>query len=385
MNNIIKKVSAFAMAFTLLGTGTAINNFAFPFSSTILSAEAANSAQNEKIIYEYLTNDLGLSTAATCGALANIYSESGFDPNITNSSSGAYGICQWLGKRKEYLINENKSNYSDIMVQLYYMKSELFMKPRKEITDYRLVGDKLKQNKLENENGAYQAGYDWCYYYEVPSTNKPSLESISNKRGNLAKKYFEKYSVTKIFNDVESDNWYVPAIQFAYDNGIMSGTSATTFAPLTILNRGQFVTVLYNMQGRPNVTYDPNKFIDVKQNDYFANPVMWAVNNDITSGTGNREFSPNEKITREQVAVMLYKYAKLLNYDTSVGSINLQQHFPDANKIDSWASDAMKWAVTNNIISGKATNSGTKLDPLGNTTRAECAQMIKNFVKKFGK
>ena len=236
---------------------------------------------------------------------------------------------------------------------------------------------------LKEEYSEKTAREKYASYYVT--SNGQKLKGLVNRRNAEADYFFSQNASDLPFIDVKPSDWFADAVKFVYHNGIMSGTSSTTFAPLNTLTRGQFVTVLYNMKGRPYVAFDPNKFTDVKQSDYFASPVMWAVNNGITNGTGNRKFSPDDNITREQVAVMLYKYAKIMNYDTSVGSINLQQHFPDANKIDSWASDAMKWAVTNNIISGKATNSGTKLDPLGNTTRAECAQMIKNFVKKFGK
>ena len=187
--------------------------------------------------------------------------------------------------------------------------------------------------------------------------------------------------VTEIFKDVKAGEWYVNAVQFVYDKKIMNGTGDNTFSPLMTLTRGQFVTILYNMENRPKITFK-GIFSDVKSSDYFALPVEWAAKQGITSGTGKGEFSPNAVITREQLAVMFYKYAQVKGYKTKINSKALDK-YPDIKKIDEWALEAMKWAVTNGVMSGKATTSGKDiLDPLGKATRAECAQMVKNLFDK---
>ena len=192
-----------------------------------------------------------------------------------------------------------------------------------------------------------------------------------------------KKDVTKVFTDVKKGEWYVSAVQFVYNNSYMNGTSATTFSPLMTLNRGQFVTVLYNVAGTPKTKFVKDRFKDVKEGDFFALPVMWAADNNITSGTGKGMFSPNANITREQMAVMLYKFAQYKKYKITTKSTALD-NFPDKNKVDSWAKEAMQWAVTNQIINGKTGSDGKNiLDPLGKATRAECAQVIKNFMEKY--
>ena len=384
MNNIIKKVSAFAMAFTLLGTGTAIIHSFVPNFDNSITAYAIDQA-NQAFI-ENVGN-----------AAKKNYEKYNILPSLTVAQ--AILESNW-GKSK---LAKDYYNFFGMKAGNNYTGETVTLNTKEEISG-ELVTVKCKFRVYHSFDEGIEGYYKFItgiprYSNLIGETNyKEACRKIREDGWATDSSYtdklislIEKYNLTKYdcivgdFIDVKPGDWFVDAVKFVYHNGIMSGTSSTTFSPLNTLTRGQFVTVLYNMKGRPYVAFDPNKFTDIKQSDYFASPVMWAVNNGITNGTGNRKFSPDNNITREQVAVMLYKYAKIMNYDTSVGSINLQQHFPDANKIDSWASDAMKWAVTNNIISGKATNSGTKLDPLGNTTRAECAQMIKNFVKKFGK
>jgi hypothetical protein len=167
----------------------------------------------------------------------------------------------------------------------------------------------------------------------------------------------------------------VDAIQFVYDRKIMTGTGTDTFSPNSTLTRGQFVTVLYSMENKPATSFK-NTFTDVKKTDYYALPAIWAYNNGITSGTGNGKFSPNANITREQLAAMLYKYATVKNLNKAFNS-NALDNFSDKNQVSSYAVEAMKWAVSQGIISGK----GGRLDPKGNATRAECAAMVTRLLE----
>ena len=191
--------------------------------------------------------------------------------------------------------------------------------------------------------------------------------------------------VTKIFKDVKKGEWYVSAIQYVYDKKYMNGTGKTTFSPLMNITRGQFVTVLYNVAGTPAVKFDAKKFKDVKSSDFYALPVIWAANNNITSGIAKNQFGPNENISREQMAVMLYNFAQYKKIKITSKS-NALDNFYDKKNVSDWASEALKWAVTNGIINGKGKYKNTNkdiLDPKGTATRAECAQMIMNFMKKY--
>ena len=188
----------------------------------------------------------------------------------------------------------------------------------------------------------------------------------------------EKEDVTKVFKDVIAGQWYVNAIQYVYDRKIMNGTSKDTFEPNTVLTRAQFITVLHNMEGKPDAAY-MNTITDVPPGKWYTTPIMWAYANDITSGIFLDEFGVNVKITREQLATLLYKYAVIKKYNTTFKD-NVLDPYPDTDKISTWASESMKWAISNGVISGKPDNKGGKiLDPKGEATRAECAQMIKNL------
>ena len=187
--------------------------------------------------------------------------------------------------------------------------------------------------------------------------------------------------VKAIFEDVTPKDWYVDAVQFVFDNGYMSGPMATQFVPNKALTRAEFVTVLFNKENAPAQTYKKT-FSDVPQGQWYTNAVMWAVNKKITAGVGGGKFGTNTTITREQLATMLYSYAKEVKKVKMTSSSTALNGFSDKSKISSWAMDAMKWAVTNKIMNGKAAK---VLDPKGQATRAECAQMIKNYCDKYGK
>ena len=185
-----------------------------------------------------------------------------------------------------------------------------------------------------------------------------------------------KIDVTIKFKDVLINAWYVDSVQYAMDHNIMQGISGDQFAPNGSITRAQFVTVLHNLEGKPAVN-GKNPFTDVKTGQWYTNPVIWAYQQKITSGIGQDKFGPDVNITREQLARMLYLYAEKKGLSTSKnkGAIN---QFQDHDQVDTWAVDAMDWAVTKGVMSGD----GKKLNPLGKATRAECAAMIKNLQEK---
>ena len=151
------------------------------------------------------------------------------------------------------------------------------------------------------------------------------------------------------------------------------------FSPDTDINRSQFVVSLYSMAGKPEVTYQ-QKFSDVKQGDWFALPVTWASENGIVAGNKDGSFGVNGKATREQLALMFYKFAVYNGYDVSVKASTSLDKFTDANKVDSWALTAVKRAVERGIISGKGNaTDGYRIDPLKGATRIECAAMMNKF------
>ena len=155
-----------------------------------------------------------------------------------------------------------------------------------------------------------------------------------------------------------------------------SKTYGRTFEPTMTLTRAQVVRVLYNMEGAPE-TEGANPFTDVLDGKWYTKAVIWAAENDVVAGKGNGTFAPNELVTREQFANMMRNYAKFKGQDTSA-TVTLEE-FSDTDQIHSWALASVKWAVQEGVISGKGNG---KLDPLGTATRAECAQILYNYLEK---
>lgn len=182
-----------------------------------------------------------------------------------------------------------------------------------------------------------------------------------------------------IFNDVADGVWYTNAIKFVYDNNIMSG-KGDYFKPNDNITREEFVQVLYNHAGKPAVSGN-NVYSDVSKTAYYYNAVLWAKNNNIANGKtkdGKIIFGVGQNITREEIAQMLYQYAKIKNYKQDINKDAFNE-FTDSNKYSSWAETSLKWAVTQGIISGKGTP--LRLDARANATRAECASMIKKMLE----
>lgn len=182
------------------------------------------------------------------------------------------------------------------------------------------------------------------------------------------------------FADVKTESWQYQCAKYAVDFGLMSGKGNTKegkikFDPDSSMTRAEFVQVLYNSEKKPAVKFQKT-FKDVKESDWFGSAVIWAYQNQITVGKGEN-FDVYGKITREEMATMLKKYAAYKKLDVKK-STDISS-YKDAQNISSWAVANMKWAVAHNIMKGK----GTTLDPKGNASRAECAAMLMNFYLEF--
>ena len=186
-----------------------------------------------------------------------------------------------------------------------------------------------------------------------------------------------------IFADIKADSWMYNPAKSVYDKGYMTGTGTldgrVLFSPNTDMNRTMFVQALYSMDGKPAVTY-VQKFSDVKESAWYAKAVTWASNNGVVAGNADGTFGVNGKATREQLALMFYKYAVSKGFDVSIKPSTTLDGFSDSKKVDSWALTAVKWAVERGIISGKGNAStGYRIAPTEKATRVECAAMMNKF------
>lgn len=176
------------------------------------------------------------------------------------------------------------------------------------------------------------------------------------------------------FIDVDENDWFYDAVTYVYSEGMMDGVSDTQFAPNSNLTRGMVVTMLYRLEDEPRVT-GSSGFDDVASGAWYADAVTWAAENGIVNGVSDAEFAPNDNITREQLAAILYRYAEYNDYDVS-GRDDLSE-FTDRSSISSYALDAMRWAVDEGLITGIT---DTTIEPQGTATRAQAATMFMRFM-----
>ena len=180
------------------------------------------------------------------------------------------------------------------------------------------------------------------------------------------------------YTDVAEDDWHYEAVKYAFEKGIMTGINDTTFAPDDNLARAQFAVILHRMNGTPAVEYT-DRFHDVAEDVWYTDAILWAADKGVVTGYSNGNFGPSDHINREQMALMMYRYAKDQGYSLD-GAADFSQ-YQDASYVSDFAQEAMAWAVGNGIITGKYNE--TQLDPQGNATRAECATIMMRFLEKF--
>ena len=174
------------------------------------------------------------------------------------------------------------------------------------------------------------------------------------------------------FTDVPSDAWYAEAVKYVTEQGLMNGTSETAFSPMLSMSRSMLVTVLYRLAGEPDA--GECAFTDVASGTWYTDAVAWAAANGVVTGTTTTTFAPDAAITRESLAVILYRYAEMK--EQAQGEKGDLTAFADGASVSDWAAEAMAWAVGEGILTGK---SGNTLDPQGTATRAEVATILMRF------
>ena len=178
----------------------------------------------------------------------------------------------------------------------------------------------------------------------------------------------------KVFYDVPASYWGAEAIDFATSRELFGGTGAVTFEPDVSMNRGMLVTVLYRLENEPN-TWGGGSYTDVPEGMYYTDAVVWADGSGIVTGYADATFAPGRDITREEMAVVLYRYAQHKGYDTDQGGMALRE-YADYGRISAYAQEAMAWANASGLITGDA----GMLNPQGSATRAQVATILQRFL-----
>lgn len=182
---------------------------------------------------------------------------------------------------------------------------------------------------------------------------------------------------TQKYDDVKKDDWYEKSVDYVTENKLMNGMGENKFNPNSSMTRAMLVTVLYRMS---KSSYKGNStFSDVTKEEYYSSAVAWAADNEIVNGVGENKFAPNAEVTREQLIVILYRYAKYTKTEIKIDSKSEISSFEDFNDVSDYSITAFEWGYEQKIISGR---SATTLNPKGTASRAEVATMLMRFTEK---
>ena len=228
--------------------------------------------------------------------------------------------------------------------------------------------DELTVTDAKNKDLKVTKRSETTYTFHM-ADSKVTVEASFTKDGTIQKPDTR-------FDDVAKSAWYYKAVEYVAENGIMSGVSAREFAPNAGFSRAMLAQTLYAMSGKPTVKVE-GTFADVAANAWYADAVNWAAEKGYVSGVGDGKFAPDASITREQMALILYRYA-----GSPDASGMVLREFADGDSVSAYAVDAIRWAVHEGLISGMENNT---LAPQGTATRAQVAQILMNFHQKLDK
>ena len=184
------------------------------------------------------------------------------------------------------------------------------------------------------------------------------------------------------FNDVDEGDWFYEPVKYVYQNKYMVGVSDVAFGPQTTMTRGMLVTVLYRIDGSPEVSDEERSYFEDSQGMYCTDAIAWARAYGIAYGVSDTRFNPNAKVTRQDAIAIFYRYS--VNYlGMDSGYRKSLDYFIDSEKVSSYALEPMEWAVGENLVAGSPSANGMKLNPKGNLTRAEAATLLTKFVQQL--
>jgi hypothetical protein len=348
-----------------------INNVTFDNSKSAVWADKATTGRvedkmggdqtNEAILAEILdnityTSPNGGSLAIAVGFSDNStlvgYEESTYQPPYTGKYS--YEIFTTVGDNGAIDVDRYATEGDDVTITVSPDEAYLL--------DELTVTANGKEVEVK-DNG------DGTYTFKMPSADAKIVVTFAEDPNWEP----EPEEPAMPFTDVNEGDWFYDVVLYAYDNGLMTGVSATEFAPNQTTTRGMIVSMLARLEGVTNA--EDAGFADVAANDWYATAVNWAASVGVVNGYEDNTFRPNAAITREQMAAILYNYADYKGYDVSARA-DLSD-YADAASISSWAEDVLAWANAEGLINGMT---ATTIDPQGATTRAQTAAMFERFL-----
>ncbi|MFR8614368.1 MAG: S-layer homology domain-containing protein, partial [Hominilimicola sp.] len=235
-----------------------------------------------------------------------------------------------------------------------------------------------KNSVIKEPESPIKAGFDFeGWYTDKGLKTKYDFTEKVTKNFTLYAKWTEKDNGEwkNPFTDVKENDWFYDSVKYAYENDLMKGISNTEFAPDSEVTRAMFVTVIYRMENEPQT--GKCAFTDVESGSYYESAVAWANENGIVSGISEDCFAPNEPITREQMAAIIYRYAEFKGYDITTSS---NTSYTDNDNISYYAKDAVIWAAEKSVMTG---NTDGSFAPKANTTRAQVASVFMRMVENL--
>ena len=319
---------------------------------TALGSGADNDDVRDKLtesITNNNTSDINIVVEFTVGATENVVAESTYEPPYTGKYS--YEIFTTVGDNGTIDVDRYATEGDKVTITV--SPDEAYM-----LDDMTITSGGKDVEVTDNGDGTYT--------FTMPSGDV-KIEVTFAEDPN----WEEEPAMP--FVDVDENDWFYDVVLYAYENGLMTGTSADTFAPNTATTRGMIVSMLARLEGVTSA--ESAGFTDVAESDWYATAVNWAASEGIVNGFEDDTFRPNDAITREQMAAILYNYADYKGYDVSARA-DLSD-YADAASISSWAEDVLAWANAEGLINGMT---ATTIDPQGATTRAQTAAMFERFL-----
>lgn len=311
------------------------------------------------ISFPYTVNDTNVEIVAQ------------WTPKSSGGSSHRYdGYITIINPKNGEVSVSDDWAYEDDKITLTITPDDGYEVDKIEIVDDE--GDKIDAKKVDDEDNKYTFRMANC---DVTVTVTFKEEGKTTEDTDKEEDKDDEETTELNFTDVKESDWFYKGVAYVVDKGVMSGVSENQFDPSGKLTRAMLVQMLYNMESRPACDAE-NAFIDVPVGQWYTDAVIWANDEKIVSGMGDGLFAPNMEITREQMVVMLYNYAKYKGYDVTA-SADLSK-FADNASVSTWAQPAMQWAVAEGYISGMGDN---QLAPHGTATRAEIASVIMRFME----
>ncbi len=285
-----------------------------------------------------------------------------------------------------YRFEKAKLKAYDVWPQEYYINpkaiTNIVANPRK--TTYA-VGETIDPKDVELLISYYDSPTDLTTVDDIGAViTSPDMTTPGKKKVTVDYKLFrDVYEIqvgndgewANLFTDVKSDDWFEKGVGYAYTNGLTTGTSETEFSPDETLTRAMLVTLLWRAENKPGVIKSPG-FTDLEEGAYYLNAVKWAALHGIVNGTSEKAFSPNENVTREQIAAIMHRYAQYKGYDVSVGENTNILSYDDFDSISEYAISAIQYATGSGLINGKTEST---INPKDNATRAEAVTILHRF------